>query len=116
MRIRAGFKIAYDCPVPTPMILMLSLRPERLEDLETPQLIVAEPDVPLHEFRDMFGNICHRLVAPGGLITFTADFIVADSGLPDAYAPDAVQHAIEDLPDDVLVYLLASRYCETELL
>ena len=116
MRIRAGFKIAYDCPAPTPMILMLSLRPERLGDLVTPQLVASEPSVPLHEYRDMFGNICHRLVAPGGLITFTADFVVEDSGLLDAYVPDAVQHPIEELPDDVLVYLLASRYCETELL
>lgn len=116
MRIRAGFSIAYDCPVANPMILMLSLRPERLADLATPQRITADPAVPLHEYRDGFGNICHRLVAPPGLTTFSTEFVIEDSGLPDPVVHDAVQHPVEELPDEVLVYLLASRYCETELL
>ena len=116
MRIRTGFKIAYDCPARTPMILMLSVRPERIPDLLTPQVITADPPAPLHEYRDGFGNICHRVTAPGRLITFSSDFVIQDSGLPDAQTPDAIQHPVEDLPDDVLVYLLASRYCETELL
>jgi transglutaminase-like putative cysteine protease len=116
MRIRAGFNIAYDCPAPCPMILMLSLRPERFPDLVTPQIITADPAVPLHEYRDSFGNICHRLLAPAGRITFSSDFIIEDSGTPDPSVLEAVQHPVEDLPDDVLVYLLPSRFCETDLL
>lgn len=116
MRIKAGFSIAYDCPAPSPMILMLSLRPERLADLVTPQCIAADPAVPLHEYRDGFGNICHRLVAPPGVITFSTEFVIEDSGRPDAAFRHAVQHPVEALPDETLVYLLASRYCETELL
>jgi transglutaminase-like putative cysteine protease len=114
MRIRAGFEIAYDCPAPCPMILMLGLRPERLLDLETPAIVQTSPYVPLQPFTDLYGNTCLRLLAPPGLITFSSEFVIRDSGEPDPVTPDAIQHPIEALPDDVLVYLLASRYCETE--
>ena len=114
MHIRAGFEIAYDCAGPTPMLLLLSTRPERLGDLVTPQELRVAPDAPVHAYRDGFGNICHRLLAPGGRITFSSTFVIADSGLPDEAAPEAEQHAIQDLPDETLVYLLGSRYCETD--
>ena len=42
--------------------------------------------------------------------------MIGDPGTPDAVVADAAQHAIQDLPDDVLVYLLGSRYCETDRL
>ena len=116
MHIRAGYEIAYDCAGPTPMLLLLSTRPERLRDLVTPQELTVTPGVPVHVYRDGFGNICHRLLAPGGRITFSSSFVIADSGLPDEAAPDAEQHAIQDLPDETLVYLLGSRYCETDYL
>ena len=45
-----------------------------------------------------------------------ADGVVRDSGLPDPVFPSAFQHAVEDLPADTLVYLLGSRYCETDRL
>ena len=116
MHIRAGYEIAYDHPVPTPMLLVLSVRPERLPDLVTPQTMSVSPDVPVHAYRDQFGNICHRLLAPPGRITFSSDFVIADPGVLDDMALDAEQHAIEHLPDDTLVYLLGSRYCETDYL
>ena len=116
MRIRAGFEITYDCPVACPMILMLSLRPERQQDLRTPELVQVEPRVPLRAYHDAYGNFCHRVLAPAGLVTFSSDFIIEDSGLPDPVRANARQAPVEELPDEVLVYLLASRYCETELL
>ena len=116
MLIRAGFEIAFDCPAPTPMILMLSVRPERLGDLVTPQTITVAPSVPLRAYRDSFGNICHRLIAPEGQTSFAADFLIRDSGLPDDVAPQARQHPVDELPDDALIYLLGSRYCETQAL
>jgi transglutaminase-like putative cysteine protease len=116
MHIRAGYEISYDCAGPTPMLLLLSIRPERHGDLVTPQVLKVTPEVPVHAYRDGFGNVCHRLLAPGGPITFASDFVVADSGVPDPFDPDAEQHAIQDLPDDTLVYLLGSRYCETDYL
>jgi transglutaminase-like putative cysteine protease len=114
MRIRAGYEISYNCPQPTSMLLMLSVRPERIPDLVTPQILRTEPPTAVRDFADGFGNICTRLVAPAGHITISADFVIADSGRPDEQAPDAAQAPVEDLPDEVLTYLLASRYCETE--
>ena len=116
MRIRAGYRIEYECPAPTPMLLMLSVRPERRRDLVTPEILVTDPPTPAREFVDGFGNVCTRLTAPAGRIAFSADFVVADHGEPDPTPTDAEQHAIEDLPDEALVYLLGSRYCETDRL
>jgi transglutaminase-like putative cysteine protease len=92
------------------------VRKERLADLVTNQQITATGQTPLRPYRDLFGNIAHRLVAPAGPTTFRADFVIDDSGLPDAVEPAAAEHPIDALPDEVLTYLLASRYCETELL
>jgi transglutaminase-like putative cysteine protease len=114
MHIRVGYDLVYECPSPTPMMLMISLRPDRLPDLVTPQVITVEPAVAVRHYADSFGNICTRVLAPAGSIRFQADFIVEDSGLPDPVTPDAVQHPVDELPDDVLIFLLASRYCETD--
>ena len=115
-RIRNGYEISYDCPRPTPMLLMLSLHPSREPDLLTPHAIMIDPPVPTHAYHDGFGNTCTRIVAPEGRITLRSDFIVADSGEPDPVVPSAAQQPVEDLPDDVLVYLLSSRYCEVDRL
>lgn len=114
MRIRAGFEIAFRCPAPTPLLLMLSIRPERRGDLETPEFLMPDPDTPVRQYLDGFGNVCSRLTAPAGMITLRSDFVIRDTGEPDAYAPDASQHRIEDLPDEVILFLLGSRYCETQ--
>ena len=114
MKIRCGYEIAFDCKGETPMLLMLSTRPERAGDLLEPERLVADPPAPVHAYLDSFGNRVSRVLAPPGVITFRSDFLVADSGLPDPAAPDAQQHAVQDLPDEALLYLLASRYCETE--
>jgi transglutaminase-like putative cysteine protease len=116
MRIRAGFQITYECPRPTPMLLMVSVHPSRAADLETPDILHSDPPIEARPYFDQFGNICHRIVAPTGRLVLSADFMIADSGLADPQAPGAAQTSVEDLPDDVLVFLLGSRYCETDRL
>ncbi|MGU3668677.1 transglutaminase-like domain-containing protein [Methylobacterium sp. A49B] len=116
MHIRTGFTIAFDTFGPTPMNLLLNVRPEHQSDLVIPEVITFDPPVSAHQHRDGFGNVCTRIIAPGGRITMATDFIIADSGLPDDQAPQARQIAVQDLPDDVLVYLLGSRYCDTDKL
>ena len=116
MLIRAGYAISFTASAPTPMMAMLSLHPSRNKDLRTPHRLAVTPDVPTYDYVDTFGNTCTRLVAPMGGITLACDFVVEDTGLPDPQSPRAVQHAVEDLPDDILVYLLGSRYCETDRL
>lgn len=116
MRIRAGFKLTYDCPSPAPMLLMLSVRPERQADLETPAFLSVSPNIPVHQFIDSFGNVCSRIMAPPGRLELSSDFVVHDSGQHEPLPIGAVQHAIEDLPDEALQFLMGSRYCQTDLM
>jgi transglutaminase-like putative cysteine protease len=116
MRIRAGFEITYDCPAPTAMLLALSVHSSRRQDLETPDWVRTDPAVEVRQYIDGYGNICSRVLAPEGRFTLSADFIIRDSGLIDPYVPEAIQIAPHNLPDDVLVFLLGSRYCETDRL
>ena len=116
MEIRAGYDIAFQCVQDTPMNLMLSIETARVKDLLSEHKIQFSPNVPSRDYVDMFGNTCTRIVAPPGLIEIRNDFRIADSGLPDAVAPDARQLEVSELPDDVLIYLLGSRYCDTEKL
>ena len=114
MRVRAGFEISYWCPIPTAMMLQLHVHPSRVPDLETPDFLTTNPSLTITDHIDMFGNRCSRVLAPAGNVTFSADFVIRDTGLPDAYAPDAPQIPVDQLPDAVLPFLLGSRYCETD--
>lgn len=114
MQIRIGFELVYDCPKPTPMILNLNVHYSRVSDLLTPDHLRTQPSVPVTGYRDGFGNWCSRLVAPAGEIRISTNAAIQDSGLPDAVDPTAVEHPVNELPTDALVYLLGSRYCETD--
>ncbi|MEO7727443.1 MAG: transglutaminase family protein [Burkholderiales bacterium] len=116
MQIRAGFELVYECPQPTPMILMLHIHYSRASDLVSPDHLVTVPSLPVSAYRDSFGNWCTRIVAPEGETRLTSDAVVNDSGIPDIVVADARQTPVEFLPEETLVYLLGSRYCETERL
>src|SRR5437764_8722272 len=116
MQIRLGYELIYDCPQPTPMLLMLNVHYTRVSDLVEPDHLVTTPAVPIRGYRDGFGNWCSRIVAPAGQTRLTANAIIKDTGEPDVIAVDAPQHTLPDLPDDALVFLLGSRYCETDRL
>ena len=116
MKIRIGYDMSYECPQPTPMILMLNIHHSRVSDVVVPDHLMTEPAVPVTAYRDGFGNWCSRIVAPAGVTRIFADGIVRDSGRVDEVAPAAPQAAVEDLPEETLVYLLGSRYCETDRL
>lgn len=116
MKIRTGYSIGYETFGSTPMTLMLSVHPSRVGDLLTPETMVVDPPVPTHRHLDSFGNVCTRILAPPGRITVSADFLITDSGEPDAYHPEARQHPVQDLPDEVMPFLLGSRYCDTDRL
>jgi len=116
MKIRVGCDLTYEFAAPTPMVLMLNVHPSRAADLLAPDLIRVSPVRPLSIYTDMFGNTCCRVMAPAGEMRIMTDTLVADSGLPDDVAPEARQHAVADLPHEALVFLMASRYCETDRL
>ncbi len=70
--------------------------------------------VPTTEYLDAFGNRCSRFIAPAGHLKLSGESIIEADDQPDTLYPDAQQAAIEDLPSEVLQYLLPSRYCEVD--
>lgn len=116
MLIRAGFEITVQTDAGAPMLCALSPRP----DIAPPALgdgqVRTRPATPLRTFVDDFGNRITRLDAPAGALTLVSDFVVHDDGQPDVVVPDARQHVISELPNDVLRFLVASRFCESDLL
>ena len=116
MKIKAGYTVSFDCPQPTPMLLCLNIHPSRRADLLTPQQLLLSPAIDHWDYVDIFGNVCTRITAPAGPLTLSTAFVIHDSGRYDYVPVDAAQHDIANLPDDVLVFLLGSRYCETDKL
>ncbi len=116
MRIRVGYELVYQCPQPTPMMLMLHIHHTRAPDIIQPDQVTTDPPLPITAYRDGFGNWCSRLVAPAGRTRIASTALLRDSGRPDPVHPHAHQHAVQDLPPDALIFLLGSRYCETDRL
>jgi transglutaminase-like putative cysteine protease len=114
MQIRVGYELIYDCPKPTPMIITLNIHYTRASDLVRPDYMITAPVTPIASYRDSYGNWCTRIVAPTGRLRLTADALVNDRGEPDPVAPSAQQHPVPELPEETLLFLLGSRYCETE--
>ena len=116
MKIRIGYELVYDCPQPTPMILTLSVHYTRVSDMIVPDHMIADPPVPVSAYRDSFGNWCSRIIAPRGQLRLSNDALIRDSGLMDCIVAEARQTPVSLLPDDTLMFLLGSRYCETDRL
>jgi transglutaminase-like putative cysteine protease len=116
VQIRLGYELIYQSQQPTPMILNLQVHYTRSTDLVRADQVITEPWVPMTSYRDSFGNWCTRLIAPPGQIRISADAVINDRGLPESVVPGAQQTSVERLPEDTLVYLLGSRYCDTDRL
>ena len=116
MKLRIGYEFNYRFPQPTPCLLVLNVHHSRIGDLASPDAVITAPSTTLGSYRDAFGNWCSRMVAPAGVVRISANAVVRDTGLPDPIARDAGQMLVEDLPDDALVFLLASRFCESDKL
>jgi transglutaminase-like putative cysteine protease len=116
MLIRVGYELVFWCAQETPMILMVNVHYSRASDIVTPDLLITDPETPVTAYRDGFGNWCTRIVAPSGRIRLTSTGVVRDSGKTDVVMASAQQHSLQELPEDALVFLLGSRYCETDLL
>ena len=116
MRIRAGYEITFETAAPTPMLMLLNVRPERAGDLEQADVLTISSGAPYSQFYDPFGNLCTRTLLPRGVNTLSAEFTIRDSGKPDPILPTAPLAPVDALPDEVVVFLLASRYCEVDRL
>jgi transglutaminase-like putative cysteine protease len=116
MQLRVGYELIYECPQPTPMMLMLNIHHTRASDIVIPDYLTTNPSVPITFYRDAFGNWCSRIVAPAGRTRLSATEIVNDSGIPEPTSRSDRHQAVQDLPDECLLFLLGSRYCETDRL
>jgi transglutaminase-like putative cysteine protease len=114
LQIRLGYELVYQSAQPAPMILNLNVHYTRAADLIRADHMLTDPWVPLTLYRDGFGNWCTRLVAPAGQIRITSDAVINDRGVPDPVVPNAQLNSVETLPEETLVYLLGSRYCDTD--
>ena len=114
MLIRVGFDIQFQIPTEVAMVALLSVHPSRARDLLEPDELETEPAVPVTYYMDRSGNRCSRLVAPAGHLRLTNSTLVRCPDEPDEVNWDAREMAVRDLPDDVLMYLLSSRYCEVD--
>jgi transglutaminase-like putative cysteine protease len=116
MEIQIGFDIKFNFIGHTPMVLMLNVHPSRSHDLLTPDVIRTNPTRSITPYLDSFGNKCLRVLAPAGEFNVFNSAIISDNGLPDRVDLGAEEHAVSDLPPEALMHLLASRYCESDLL
>ena len=116
MLIRLGYDIGFNIPAPVTIVAMLHVHPSREPDLLEPDELKLNPNVPITQYIDTFGNRCSRFVAPTGHIQLTGSTLIEDSGLEDPIPFDAIEHPVADLPNETLIYLLNSRYCEVDRL
>jgi transglutaminase-like putative cysteine protease len=116
MKLRVGYELVYECEQATPMLLMLNTHYSRVQDVLTADVLKVDPPVPITQYRDGFGNLCSRIVAPPGQIALSTTAVLEISAEPETIEPNGYQHSVEELPSETLVYLLGSRYCETDLL
>jgi transglutaminase-like putative cysteine protease len=116
MLIRLGYDIQFDIPETAPMVAMLHVHPSRIPDLRAPDELQITPTAPIEQYHDSFGNICSRFLAQPGPLRLYNSTLIEDSGDPDAVNPAARQTPVQELPSDVLRFLLASRYSEVDQL
>ncbi len=116
MLIRYGYDITISCNQPTAAVSLLTLDEERNRDLLAPEALVFTPAVPTTTYRDTFGNTCRRFTAPVGDLRMYSDATIRDSGAHDPIDHAAGEVSPSDLPDECLIYMLGSRYCETDKL
>jgi transglutaminase-like putative cysteine protease len=114
MLIKIGYDISLRFSIPTIVIHLLHVHPSRRSDLIEPERFLTEPAVPLEQFYDSFGNHLGRVIAPAGTLRLLSEGVIRDSGAPDAWAPNAAQLDVSEIPSRALPFLLPSRYCEVD--
>jgi transglutaminase-like putative cysteine protease len=114
MLIRAGYAIAFECPAQISMLLQLNVHPSRVDDLRSPDVVSSDPNLPMGAYLDHFGNRVTRVDIPPGVVTFSNQFVIEDSGAPEETPADTPLTPIARLPNEVLVFLISSRYCDSD--
>ena len=114
MLIRVDCEVGLTFPEPTALVWMLYLRTDLAPRVRTFERLTVDPPVPFSEYYDVYGNRCGRALAPAGTLIMRNAAVVEDSGLPDPQDWGAYQHLVHELPNEALLFLLPSRYCEVD--
>jgi transglutaminase-like putative cysteine protease len=114
MLIRLAYDIQFDIPAQVAMVALLNVHPSRVSDLVEPDELQIEPKLDVTSYVDTFGNRCARFVAPPGHLRLSSSTLIRDSGEPDEVNLAAREPAVGDLPNEMICFLLSSRYCEVD--
>ena len=112
MWLHASTRLEFYAEVATPFLFMLRPRSGWQQWIGREEYVLT-PSVPAVEFTDAFGNLCQRLVAPAGPFSIRASADIECPTAADA-APGAPFVEVDFLPEEVLPFLLPSRYCESD--
>jgi transglutaminase-like putative cysteine protease len=115
MRIRVGCEFDYDALGPTPTIWQVRPRADRAQQLAC-ESWGTSPPLPWTSYHDAYGNVCDRLTLPPGRTLLRYDAQVEVPGVFDDADKEARQVPVESLPDEAMVFLLASRFCLSDVL
>ncbi|TLD69704.1 transglutaminase family protein [Phragmitibacter flavus] len=114
MILNAGCKIELTAMSTAPLVLMLRPLSGGAQQVNA-SFVQVEPPTSLRDYTDTFGNSCQRLILEAGPSTITATCTVAVADMIDA-DPQAGLMLVSGLPDEVLQYLLPSRYCPSDMM
>src|SRR5438270_3611609 len=122
MLVKSEYDLQFYLQMPTPMLAMLHLHPSVEPAVRTGNELKVEhidrdtkTDVATSEYLDVFGNRCTRFITPAGAIRLSGMSVVEMEEVADPVCAGAQQARVEDLPSEVLQFLLPSRYCEVDL-
>ncbi|MCI0598179.1 MAG: transglutaminase family protein [Beijerinckiaceae bacterium] len=116
MLIRFGYELTFNCAQPTLMVCLLDAHRDHAKNIRFEAPFETRPVIASETYADTFGNSVRRFTAPAGDLTISRDAIIEDSGRPDQIEIDAEETALARLPNETLIFMLGSRYCETDKL
>ncbi len=114
MILDASCQLTYETTEEVAVIFMLRPRSGEAQSVLRQEFILA-PKVPIFEFTDVYGNLCQRVIMPGGEFQISVHYRVDVADGIDV-SPDAPLMPVESLPTDVIQFLLPSRYCQSDRL
>jgi transglutaminase-like putative cysteine protease len=114
MLIKIGYELIFDLPAPVNMLLALYTHPEQADALRRPEKLILDPDLPVQNYIDHYGNRIGKVMVPAGQFRLSYNNIAEDSGKPEPKIDGARLHPIEELPSECMEFLVASRYCEVD--
>jgi transglutaminase-like putative cysteine protease len=115
MQVKVGCEMVYESDSPTPMVVLTRPQLEYTTHRLLSETRFLNPDIPVSEYVDTFGNHLWRFVAPVGRLQVYYDALAQIRPTPDPVWSTLPGTAVENLPDEVLVYLLPSRHCQSDL-